>query len=187
MDKFFALYRKFINFFCTILEYIAILCMIAMVVAVMVQVTGRYVFRITPGWSEEMARQFMIIFSFVGMLIGVRDKIHIAMTVVVDFLLKRIRLAIEIFGKILVAVLGIMMSINMGLLFDRLRYNRLPGTGIRIVYVYFFPTAVGILIALVIIYQIYDHFKYGTDEAQAEAAEALAASVDANAAEGENV
>ena len=179
-----GIYKKIINFFCSVLEYIAIFCLIAMVVAVMVQVTGRYVFRITPGWSEEMARQFMIIFSFIGMLIGVRDKIHIAMTVVVDFLLKRIRLAIEIFGKILVAELGIMMSINMGLLFRVLRYNRLPGTGIPILYIYIFPTAVGILIALVVIYQIYEHFKYGTDEAQAEAADA-AASVAAPAAEGE--
>ena len=170
------IYKKIVNFFCSILEYIAIVCLIAMVVAVMVQVTGRYLFRVTPGWSEEMARQFMIIFSFIGMLIGVRDKIHIAMTVVVDFILIRIKLAIEIFGKLLVMVLGIMMSINMGLLFRMLRYNRLPGTGIPIIWIYIFPTAVGILIALVTIYQIYEHFKYGTDEQQAEAAEALAAS-----------
>ena len=170
-----GIYKRIINLVCAVLEYIAILCLAAMVVAVMVQVTGRYVFRVTPGWSEEMARQFMIIFSFIGMLIGVRDKIHIAMTVVVDFLLKRIRLAIEIFGKILVAALGIMMSINMGLLFRVLRYNRLPGTGLPILWIYVFPTAVGILIALVVIYQIYDHLKYGTDEKQAEAAEATSA------------
>ena len=170
-----GIYKKIINFFCSILEYIAILCLAAMVVAIMIQVIGRYFFRVTPGWSEEMARQFMIVFSFIGMLIGVRDKIHISMTVVVDFLLKRIKLAIEIFGKILVMGLGIMMSVNMGVLFKMLRYNRLPGTGLPIIYVYFFPTMVGGLIALVVIYQIYEHFKYGTDEEQAELAEAAIA------------
>jgi len=138
-----------------------------MVVVVLIQVTGRYIFSRTPGWSEEMARIFMIIFSFIGIAIGVRDKIHIAMTVVVDIILKKIRLPIEIFGKLLILTLGVMMSVNMGLLFRMLRYNRLPGTGIPILWVYIFPTAVGIIMALLAIYQIYDHFKYGTDENQA--------------------
>ena len=164
-----SVYKKIVNFLCAVMEYIAILCLVAMVIAVMVQVTGRYVFRNTPGWSEEMARQFMIIFSFIGMAIGVRDKIHIAMSVFVDFVLKKIRLQVEICGKLLIMVLGIMMSVNMGLLFRALRYNRLPGTGIPIVYIYIFPTVVGVLMALLVIYQIYDHVKYGTDEDQAKA------------------
>ena len=140
------------------------LCLVAMVVVVLIQVTGRYVFSKTPGWSEEMARVFMIIFSFIGIAIGVRDKIHIAMSVVVDVLLKKIRLPIEIFGKMLILTLGVMMSVNMGRLFSMLQYNRLPGTGIPILWIYIFPTVVGVLTALLALYQIYDHFKYGTDE-----------------------
>jgi hypothetical protein len=31
---------------------------------------------------------------------------------------------------------------------------------------YLVPTAMGVLTALVALYQIYDHFKYGTDEQQ---------------------
>ena len=168
MDRLISYYKKIINFFCSILEYMAIFCLAAMVVVIMIQVTGRYVFRITPGWSEELARQFMIIFSFIGILIGVRDKIHISMTVVVDFFLKRINLAIEVFGKVLTMVLGIMMSVNMGLALNTLRYNRLPGTGIPQIWIYIIPTAVGFLIAFVVFYQIYDHIKYGTDEQQAK-------------------
>jgi len=149
---------------CDVFEYIAVLCLAAMVVVVLIQVTGRYVFSKTPGWSEEMARVFMIIFSFIGIAIGVRDKIHIAMSVVVDILLKKIRLPIEIFGKLLIMTLGVMMSVNMGRLFSMLQYNRLPGTGIPILWIYIFPTAVGVLMALLAVYQIYDHFKSGTDE-----------------------
>ena len=162
------LYKKIVNGICAVLEYIAVLCLGAMVVAVMVQVTGRYVFSKTPGWSEEMARVFMITFSFIGIAIGVRDKIHIAMSVVVDNALKRIRLPIEIFGKILILTLGSMMSINMGLLFQKLQHNRLPGTGMPTVFIYIIPTIVGITLALLAIYQIYDHYKYGTDEDQAK-------------------
>jgi len=160
------LYKKIINGICSVFEYFALFCLVGMVVAVLIQVTGRYVFSNSPGWTEEIARQFMIIFSFIGIAIGVRDKIHIALTVIADNLLKKIKLPVEILGKLLVLILGIMMSVNMGLLFSRLKYNTLPGTGIPVLWIYSFPTAIGVLIALISIYQIYDHFKYGTDEQQ---------------------
>ena len=160
------LYKKIVNRICDVFEFFAILCMVAMVVVVLIQVGGRYFFSNTPGWSEEMARQFMVIFSFIGMAIGVREKIHIALTVVVDNLSPKIKLPIEILGKLIILTLGVMMSVNMGLLFSKLKYNRLPGTGIPILCIYAFPTVLGILIALIALYQIYDHFKYGTDEKQ---------------------
>jgi len=161
------IYKKIINKIADVFEIVAVICLVGMVIAVLFQVTGRYVFNKTPGWSEELARQFMIIFSFIGIAIGVRDKIHIAMSVVIDGPLKKIRLPIEIFDKILILVLGTMMSIEMERLFGTLRFNRLPGSGIPVLWVYIFPTAVGALIALVAFYQIYDHFKYGTDEQMA--------------------
>jgi len=162
------LYKKIVNGICHAFELFAVACLAAMVVAVLVQVVGRYVFSNTPRWSEEMARQFMIVFSFIGIAIGVRDKIHIGLTVVADSFKGNVKLAIEILGKVLVIMLGIMISVNMGLLFSRLKYNRLPGTGIPIVVIYAFPAAIGILVALMAIYQVYDHFKYGTDEEQAK-------------------
>ena len=160
------LYKKIVNWICHAFEYFAILCLITMVVVVFVQVFGRYVLRITPRWSEEIARQCVIIFTFIGMAIGVRDKRHIGLTIVVDSMPRIVQLLIEILGKLLVMMLGIMISINMGLLFSMLRYNRLPGTGIPILYIYAFPTAIGILVALIALYQVYDHFKYGTDAEQ---------------------
>jgi TRAP-type C4-dicarboxylate transport system permease small subunit len=169
------LYKKIVNGICGAFEFFAVLCLAAMVVSVFVQVTGRYVFSKSPAWTEEMARVFMIIFSFIGIAIGVRDKIHIGLTVVVDSLNRKIRLPIEIFSKLLVILLGIMMSVNMGLLFRMLQYNRLPGTGLPILVIYAFPTAIGVLLALIAAYQIYDHFRFGTDEEQALAKEAATA------------
>lgn len=159
-------YKKIINGICGVFEYMAVFCIAAMLVVVMIQVIGRYVFHNTPGWSEEMARQFMILFSFIGIAIGVRDKIHISLTVFVDSMGRIPRLAIETMGKLLVLLLGIMMSINMGPYFTILKYNKLPGTGMPVGWIYAFPTAVGILIALLALYQIYDHIKFGTDEEQ---------------------
>ena len=162
------LYKKIVNWVCHAFELFAVVCLAAMVVVVLIQVTGRYIFSVTPRWSEEMARQFMIIFSFIGIAIGVRDKIHIGLTIIVDSMKREIRLPIEVFSKLLIMLLGTMISLNMGLLFSRLKYNRLPGTGLPILIIYAFPTAIGILIALLAAYQIFDHFKYGTDEEQAK-------------------
>ena len=166
------IYKKIINGICHVFEIFAVLCLAAMVIVVVIQVTGRYVFSITPRWSEEIARQCVIIFTFIGMAIGVRDKLHIGLTVVVDQLNKKIQLPIEILGKLLILTLGTMISINMSLLFSRLKFNRLPGTGIPILYIYAFPTAIGVLIALIAVYQVYDHFRYGTDEDQKKLEEA---------------
>jgi TRAP-type C4-dicarboxylate transport system permease small subunit len=173
-------YKKIVNIICSAFESIAILSLAAMLVVVMIQIIGRYFFRVTPGWTEEVARQFMILFSFIGIAIGVRDKGHISLTVFVDTVMSlKPKLVVEIFGKVLIVILGIMMSINMGPFFTMLRYNRLPGTGMPVGWRFVFPTAVGVLIALIAIYQIYEHFKYGTDEEQkqmqlAEAAEKAA-------------
>ena len=142
-----------------------------MLVVVIIQVIGRYFFQNTPGWSEELARQFMILFSFIGIAIGVRDKIHISLSVFVDNMGRNPRLIIETLGKILIFALGIMMSMNMGPYFTKLKFNRLPGTGMPVGWIYAFPTAVGILVALLAIYQIYDHFKYGTDDEQKQRAQ----------------
>jgi TRAP-type C4-dicarboxylate transport system permease small subunit len=126
----------------------------------------RYFFHNAPGWGEELARQFMVLFAFIGIVLGVRDKLQIALTLVAEGPLKKILLPIEIFVKLLILILGVMMSSFMGPYFTQLQDNRLPGTGIPVGFQYLIPTAMGILISLVALYQIYDHFKYGTDEDQ---------------------
>ena len=165
-DRIVNIYRKIINAICFVFESIAILSLILMFLAVMVQIVGRYFFRFTPAWTEEMARQFMILFSFIGMALGVRNKSHIALSVLVDNMTRTPRLIIETCGKVLIVVMGIMMSVQMRPFFTVLRFNRLPGTGLSVRWQFVFPTAVGILVALIAAYQIYDHFKYGTDEEQ---------------------
>ena len=160
------LYKRIINSIIVFFEIIAALSLVAMLVVVIINVIMRYFFNNAPGWGEELARQFMIIFCFIGMALGVRDKLHIALTVVVERLLKKFILPIEIFNKFLTLCLGIMMSAFMGPYFEKLKYNKLPGSGIPVGYIYIFPTIVGILISLIAVYQIYDYFKCGTDEQQ---------------------
>jgi TRAP-type C4-dicarboxylate transport system permease small subunit len=166
MDKIASMYKKCVRAICFFFEVIAALSLVGMLVVVLIHVTMRYFFQNAPGWGEELARQFMILFAFIGIALGVRDKLHIALTLVAEGPLKKILLPIEIFVKCLILILGIMMSSFMGPYFSKLKDNRLPGTGIPVGFQYLIPTVMGILVSLVALYQIYDHFKYGTDEKQ---------------------
>lgn len=166
MDKIAEAYKKCVRAVCFVCEVIAALSIVGMLVVVLLNITMRYFFHNAPGWAEELARQFVIIFAFIGIVLGVRDKIHIALTIVADHLPKKFLLPMEILVKVLILFLGIMMSSFMGPYFTKLKYNRLPGTGIPVGFQYLIPTAMGILVSLVAIYQIYDHFKHGTDEDQ---------------------
>ena len=160
------LYKKIVRGLCKFFEIIAALSLVAMLVVVLINVVMRYFFNKAPGWGEELARQFMVIFCFICIALGVRDKLHISLTIFVERVLKKLILPVEIFNKFLTLLLGIMMSAFMGPYFEKLKYNRLPGSGIPVGYIYIFPTMVGVLISLIAIYQIYDYFKYGTDEQQ---------------------
>ena len=165
-DRIVRLYKKIISAICIVFESIAVISLILMFAAVVIQVIGRYFFMHTPGWTEEAARQLMVVFSFIGIAIGVKNKIHIAISFFADNMPRTPRLVIETAGKALVLVMGIMMSMRTYPFFVVLRYNRMPGTGMPVSWRFIFPTMAGILIALIAAYQIYDHFKYGTDEEQ---------------------
>ena len=171
MDKIVAIYKKAVRGICFFFEIIAALSLVAMLFVVLYNIIMRYFFSNAPGWGEEIARQCMIIFCFISIALGVRDKLHIALTIVVEKLLKKIMLPIEIFNKFLTLCLGFMMSFFMGPYFEKLKYNKLPGSGIPVGYIYIFPTMVGVLICLISIYQIYEYFKYGTDEEQKKLSE----------------
>jgi TRAP-type C4-dicarboxylate transport system permease small subunit len=166
LDKLVAIYKKCVLAICSVFEIIAAISLVGMLVTVLIHITMRYFFHNAPGWGEELARQLMVVFAFIGVALGVRDKLHIALTIVAEGLLKKILLPIEIFVKFCIFVLGIMMSSFMGPYFTKLKDNRLPGTGIPVGFQYLIPTVIGILVSLIALYQIYDHIKYGTDEEQ---------------------
>lgn len=163
-------YKKIVRGIVKFFEILAAISLAAMVVVVTYQVIMRYFFAKAPGWGEEVARQLMIFFGFIAMVLGVRDKIHVCLSIIAEKPLHKILLPLEIFGKFLILVLGVMMCAFMGPYFVLLKYNKLPATGLPVGFEYLTPTLMGGLMALVAVYQIYDHFKSGTDEQQALAA-----------------
>jgi TRAP-type C4-dicarboxylate transport system permease small subunit len=159
-------YKKVVDTLCLIFEILAGGSLGLMVIVVAGNVISRYFFNFTPGWTEEAARLLMIQFCFIAMVMGVRNKVHIALTVVVDHMPQKVILPIEIAGKILICVLGVLLCGFSWPYIVKLSGNRLPGTGLPVGVQYLIPTLAGGLMSLVTVYQVYDHIKYGTDAEQ---------------------
>lgn len=67
------------------------LAFIVMAIVVLLQVIFRYVMRISVPWTEEFARYLLILITFVGGALAIRDKQHIAVTAILDKLPKKAR------------------------------------------------------------------------------------------------
>ena len=60
------------------LEWFAIICMVVLTLIVFMDVILRYIFKQGFSWTQEIATLMLVWFSFIGMAIGVLEKIHIS-------------------------------------------------------------------------------------------------------------
>lgn len=65
-------------------EYLGLGFLAAMVLIVTWQVFSRAIFNTAPFWSEEVSRILMIWVAFLGIAIGFRERVHIAVGMFVD-------------------------------------------------------------------------------------------------------
>jgi TRAP-type C4-dicarboxylate transport system permease small subunit len=87
----------------------AVLGLIALIVAVQVQVVGRYVFNDTPTWAEALALQLVLYVTALAVAVGVRDAGHIGLESIVALLPERWRLKLEVLIHALVGSFGALM------------------------------------------------------------------------------
>lgn len=101
-----------------------------MVIVIIYQVLSRQIFSYTPSWSEELSRLLFVWVSFLGIAYGFKEKLHIALGLVVDKLPKKAQNIFDYFAKILVIMFGVIM-IYYGWNFTVLMGNStMPGTGL---------------------------------------------------------
>jgi TRAP-type C4-dicarboxylate transport system permease small subunit len=72
------------------IEAFSIVLMVAMVLIVFTQVMTRKLFNFVFFWSEEVTLLCLTWFSFIGIAIGFREKLHIAMDMVENLLPKKV-------------------------------------------------------------------------------------------------
>jgi TRAP-type C4-dicarboxylate transport system permease small subunit len=119
-----------------------------LLVAVLYQVIGRYVFNDTPTWAESGAVLLVLYVTMLGMAVGVRDAGHIGLESLLVLVPAPVRLHMERLIHVLVLVFGVVMAWNCGLLAASVWDYKIPTLGISEAFKYLPPALAGGLVAL---------------------------------------
>jgi len=103
---------------------VAIVGLITLILAVQLQVVGRYVFNDTPTWTEALALQLVLFITALGVAVGVRDAGHIGLDSMVGLLPDWMRMKIEILIHLLVGLFGAIM-VSSGWLWTKMKWSEL--------------------------------------------------------------
>lgn len=111
-----AMKNGFITFFNLVhigLVYIAKLMMIAMVLIIFVNVVLRYVFNSGLMWSEEVALLLAVWFIFIAMSLGVKQNLHINISIIPEGKLPhRLSRILDIIKSVAILVLALTMLVD---------------------------------------------------------------------------
>lgn len=120
--------RRFALWFDTFFEGFAIASLTAMTLIVTLQVITRKVFNFVFMWSEEITLLLLIWSGFMGIAIGFRENLHIAMTSFAKLLPKAFQRALDRLIPFCVVLFGLFL-IKYGWEFTALMHaNKLPAT-----------------------------------------------------------
>ena len=119
-----------------------------LLVAVLYQVVGRYVFNDTPTWAESGAVLLVLYGTMLGMAVGVRDAGHIGLESLLVLVPEGVRLLMERVIHGLVMVFGLVMAWNCTLLAISVWSYKIPTLGISEAFKYAPPALAGALVAL---------------------------------------
>jgi len=119
-----------------------------LIVAVLYQVVGRYVFNDTPTWAESGAVLLVLYVTMLGMAVGVRDAGHIGLESLLILAPAAVRLKMELLIHALVLVFGVVMAWQCALLAASVADYKIPTLGISEAFKYVPPALAGALVAM---------------------------------------
>ena len=119
-----------------------------LIVAVLYQVIGRYVFNDTPTWAESGAVLLVLYVTMLGMAVGVRDAGHIGLESLLVLVPDAVRLKMELLIHVLVLGFGVVMAYNCAVLAQSVWDYKIPTLGLSEAFKYVPPAMAGVLIAL---------------------------------------
>lgn len=122
--------------------------LVLLVIAVLYQVIGRYVFNDTPTWAESSAVLLVLYVTMLGMAVGVRDAGHIGLESFLALAPEGLRLKMEVVIHALVLVFGLLMAWNCGLLAESVAGYKIPTLGVSEAFKYAPPAVAGVLVAM---------------------------------------
>lgn len=143
-----ALYTHFCATLARFCLQLGVAGLVLLVVAVLYQVVGRYVFNDTPTWAESGAVLLVLYVTMLGMAVGVRDAGHIGLESLLVLVPEALRLKMELLIQALVLVFGLVMAYNCAVLAASVWDYKIPTLGISEAFKYLPPALAGVLVAL---------------------------------------
>ena len=127
---------------------IGVLGLVLLILAVLYQVIGRYVFNDTPTWAESGAVLLVLYVTMLGMAVGVRDAGHIGLESFLVLAPEALRLRLEILIHALVLLFGLVMAWQCGVLAESVAGYKIPTLGLSEAFKYAPPALAGVLVAM---------------------------------------
>lgn len=143
-----GLLRKTCRLLFKALEWFAIICMVVLTLIVFMDVILRYIFKQGFSWTQEIATLMLVWFSFIGMAIGVLEKIHISIEMFTSKLSAKGIAALECFNHILIALFGGLMVYFGAVIMDMTKLSTMPATKLPSSVLYIILPLSGILVLI---------------------------------------
>jgi len=142
------MYTRFCAALAKLCLQIGVVGLVLLIMAVLYQVIGRYVFNDSPTWAESGAVLLVLYVTMLGMAVGVRDAGHIGLESLLVLVPEALRLKMELLIHGLVLLFGVVMAYNCGLLAQSVWDYKIPTLGISEAFKYIPPAMAGVLVAL---------------------------------------
>ncbi len=122
--------------------------LVLLILAVLYQVIGRYVFNDTPTWAESGAVLLVLYVTMLGMAVGVRDAGHIGLESFLVLAPEGVRRKMELLIHALVLLFGAVMAWQCGVLAESVSGYKIPTLGLSEAFKYAPPAIAGVLVAM---------------------------------------
>lgn len=142
-------------------EWAGSLMLVAMVIIVFGQVVTRYFFKYTAPWSEEVALLLMVWFGFLGMALGVADKVHLNIDIATEWMPAAAKRVLNGFARLVVFAMGLFMTWEGWKLVQVTHQSTMAGTKLPSSVLYFVIPLSGALMMLHTVLQM-----FGVDTSQ---------------------
>lgn len=150
------MFRKIETAVSLFVEYVGMVLLVLMVLVVCFTVVTRYFFSYTPSWSEETALLCMVWFGFLSMALGVRDDLHLSITVLDSLTSDIVRRALALFKYICTSGFGVFMVTQGWKMAKGGLMNRFPGLQITSAWLYAVVPVAGAAIIIYSVERFYD-------------------------------
>ena len=135
--------------------------MLAMVTIIFSQVVARYAFGNSLSWSEEIGRHLFVWMTFLGAALGVRNKAHVALDLLVNHLPQGLNKIVLAFGYLVMLVFSAVL-IYTGMKMITLGSHQISAAlQIPMKYVYIVLPISGVLMIFYLLKNLYDDVVVG--------------------------